>query len=940
MASDQEYRRLAKRLAGQDRRLKAVERSAQSGFRSVEDGTFDVHDADGELVQTFGIQPDGTVGVIDYVQAVPPAPSTPGVVAGIESLSVAWDGALTADLPGGVSVAKVAVHVSQDAGFVADAGTEVATLPSSGGMLLLPADTEVETYVRLVTVSAAGVMSEGTPEVMVIPRRPPAAGGGPTTDGEPPTTPPVFTLVAGVVDTVFVKVDAYTNPDPVEFRVYLSAVSGFAPDPTNLYVQNKATLSTAVGLTAGTPYYFRLSAIDADGEGPISAQQTATPIRIDPADLAQSIVDSIDAAGATADAAQIDADQALADALASLGVANTAQTSADTADGKAVAAQTDADTGIANAATAQTAASTADGKAVAAQTDADSAQTAANTADGKAVTAQTAANTADGKAVAAQADADTAQTAASTADSKAVTADGKAVTAQTAANTAQTAANTAQTTANSKGEVLIQSTTPITADRLAQNLWIDTTNNANTPKTWTGSAWVARTDKAATDAAAAAVAAKTAADAARAAASTAQTTADGKNSITHSGTSPTGVGPLDDTWFKYANGVVTGMWRGSGTAWVSQKIDGLTLANIDAASITVGFLNVALLIKAGAISATKIAANSITADQIAVGAITANAILAGAIDGMIITGSTIRTAASGQRIVIDTAGLEAYNAAGTTVTTIDSATGQLSATDASLNGVFKSVSPLGVEMVVVEDGYIHFATKTATPEEIAYSPQIGFDFDGGSGLGIMTNTSGGVDVPINMIASGRLSLSGKPLSMLSYTEASLTALSGGITVEAYSDIVLRSNYGSVTIEGPVKADSMRPVAKISGSTTITTGVAYIPLTGGSGVVFTAPPSGTVLVNLAMTSKTATAGLPVLCGFEIRAGASIGSGAVFLAAHYVVSNGANTYSTNGGAELVTGLTPGASYNARAMFASNTAGTSVNAANGNLIVSPSL
>lgn len=45
---------------------------------------------------------------------------------------------------------------------------------------------------------------------------------------------------------------------------------------------------------------------------------------------------------------------------------------------------------------------------------------------------------------------------------------------------------------------------PAAADRLAQNLWIDITNGANTPKRWNGSAWVAVTDKVATDAASAA----------------------------------------------------------------------------------------------------------------------------------------------------------------------------------------------------------------------------------------------------------------------------------------------------------------------------------------------------------------------------------------------------------------------------------------------------
>ncbi|OAH45500.1 hypothetical protein AYJ70_20965 [Pseudomonas monteilii] len=69
---------------------------------------------------------------------------------------------------------------------------------------------------------------------------------------------------------------------------------------------------------------------------------------------------------------------------------------------------------------------------------------------------------------------------------------------------AQQAAQDAATLAGGKGKVLVQATAPAVADRLAQNLWIDTTSNANTPKRWNGSAWVAVTDKVATDAAAAA----------------------------------------------------------------------------------------------------------------------------------------------------------------------------------------------------------------------------------------------------------------------------------------------------------------------------------------------------------------------------------------------------------------------------------------------------
>lgn len=70
------------------------------------------------------------------------------------------------------------------------------------------------------------------------------------------------------------------------------------------------------------------------------------------------------------------------------------------------------------------------------------------------------------------------------------------------------AAQAASDAAGGKGKVIFGSSAPATADRLAQNLWIDTTGGANTPKRWNGSAWVAVTDKVATDAAAAAAAAQ------------------------------------------------------------------------------------------------------------------------------------------------------------------------------------------------------------------------------------------------------------------------------------------------------------------------------------------------------------------------------------------------------------------------------------------------
>ncbi|MGI2072099.1 host specificity protein J, partial [Shewanella baltica] len=102
-----------------------------------------------------------------------------------------------------------------------------------------------------------------------------------------------------------------------------------------------------------------------------------------------------------------------------------------------------------------------------------------------------------------------------TVQASATAANTAASTAQTAANSAAQAASAAAGLAGTKGKVMIQSSAPAAADCLVQNLWIDTTDNANTPKRWSGSAWVAVTDKAATDAASAAAAAQAAANAAQ-----------------------------------------------------------------------------------------------------------------------------------------------------------------------------------------------------------------------------------------------------------------------------------------------------------------------------------------------------------------------------------------------------------------------------------------
>lgn len=94
--------------------------------------------------------------------------------------------------------------------------------------------------------------------------------------------------------------------------------------------------------------------------------------------------------------------------------------------------------------------------------------------------------------------------------------------AQQAASDAAAAAGIA----GGKADVLIQAATPATAMQKATTLWIDTTGGANTPKRWSGTAWVVVTDKAAVDAANAAANAMSVANDAKNRADAAQLTGD------------------------------------------------------------------------------------------------------------------------------------------------------------------------------------------------------------------------------------------------------------------------------------------------------------------------------------------------------------------------------------------------------------------------------
>ena len=408
-------------------------------------------------------------------------------------------------------------------------------------------------------------------------------------------------------------------------------------------------------------------------------------------EIAQAKSDIADNAAKTTDAKKA-AENATA-------AAKNAQGTADTANGAAKTAQDTANAATAAAKSATATAGQAKDAANAAQTAAESAKKTAGNAETLANTANASANAAKSDAASAKSDASTAKTDAANAKATAsnassvatqakATADSaaqSATDAATAARKANTAAAAAAGVANGKADVLIQSTAPATSMRKASTLWIDTTGGANTPKRWDGSAWVAVTDKAATDAANAAVkandAAKTAqstadkaqtaaanaasqANQAQAAAQKAQTTADGKNLIYRGPDEPShdGLKPGDMWWRtqKYwtrwkgeKNNSPSLMadfytyWTGAPNAspsvlvpladrvievltWDGTRFEPFDLvANNILASGTVAAKHLAVdsvtaeKVKANAITTDKLAANSVTTEKLVADAVTA-----------------------------------------------------------------------------------------------------------------------------------------------------------------------------------------------------------------------------------------------------------------------------------------------------------------------------
>jgi hypothetical protein len=176
---------------------------------------------------------------------------------------------------------------------------------------------------------------------------------------------------------------------------------------------------------------------------------------------------------------------------------------------------------------------------------------------------------------------------------------------------------------------------------------------------------------------------------------------------------------------------------------------------------------------------------------------------------------------------------------------------------------------------------------------------------------ILLNSATVSDVPV--LGSARF-VSGQAVQVLSY-RGSLLVL-GGSGIQAGQ---------------PVQAEGTTS----NGTTSSTSFTNSLTTTGIHGVAFIAPPSGRVYVVGRALAGNNTAGAFVHLDVEVRVGATVGSGSVWRAAN---NNTASAFQSSTASQqatliansLVTGLTPGAAYNAALCYFVTT-GTNVGSYN---------
>lgn len=284
-------------------------------------------------------------------------------------------------------------------------------------------------------------------------------------------------------------------------------------------------------------------------------------------------------------------------------------------------------------------------------------------------------------------------------------------------------------------------------------------------------------------------------------------------------------------------------------------------------------------VDAGAITAGKLAAGAVIAGNIAANAVTASTISADAINGKTITGATVQTALSGSRMVIGPDPIDI------------TAPGRLEWWDDHTTTPPEDLPP-GI--------WGGLANKGNTQEQ--YS------------LGLSSGrTVGAGDAVLWMRARSR-QVGAKSQVDLSAEVINFNGLGQVVTIA-----------GDLSVNGKgIVVSSMQP-SYATGGTFTSTGGGLSLSTQGASFVFVAPASGRVVVTTQGYLRVATAGQSAQLGFEIREGGVERSGTLIVGTDITrtVANYNPQYIGGSRSAVVSGLTPGATYNCYQTFNSSAA-----------------
>lgn len=166
--------RFAELLADYDRRIQALERSTQASHTSIEGGSIDIYDAEGQHKGSVGLQPDGGVALVPVNTQPPPIPTAPTIQPVLAGLLVGWDGLWDDSYTTPTDFSLIQVHVGPASDFAPTLSTLVATITAPlGGTVTIAIEGYTAVWVRLVganTAARTGLPStatQGTPRQAV-----------------------------------------------------------------------------------------------------------------------------------------------------------------------------------------------------------------------------------------------------------------------------------------------------------------------------------------------------------------------------------------------------------------------------------------------------------------------------------------------------------------------------------------------------------------------------------------------------------------------------------------------------------------------------------------------------------------------------------------------------------------------------------------------------